>query len=89
MSAAQPRLEPYHCPQCGTKHWLASESSTYEHKPPRPGDLSVCVHCAAVLVFEPDMRLRPCTLGERVAGGSDLELAVGAVLMALQARERK
>lgn len=80
MSAELQEREPYHCPQCGAKHWLASAVHTPERWAPKPGDLSVCIRCAAVLVFEDGMYLRGATLAERVAGGPELELVVGAVL---------
>lgn len=39
------------CPACGTDLDAASDAEG-EGAQPRPGDLSVCVHCSAILVFD-------------------------------------
>ena len=46
------------CPQCGHAMDLASWATNPKRgKAPKPGDLTVCIRCAAVLAFGGDMRL--------------------------------
>ena len=54
----------YRCPSC-QKHVNAT-TSTQGHKPPVPGDLTICVYCHAVLIIDPQARghLRGLTLAE-------------------------
>lgn len=47
------------CPYCG--HNLDAAMSGNPKNPdavPKPGDVSVCISCASVLVFKPDLTLR-------------------------------
>jgi hypothetical protein len=44
-------IVPNSCPSCGHAFIFAAESSFKEQCRPRPGDLSVCIRCAAVLSF--------------------------------------
>jgi hypothetical protein len=45
------------CPVC---HWrLNGASSDGMSKPPKPGDFSVCINCASLLVFSRKLTLRP------------------------------
>lgn len=50
------------CPACGTPRDCAVGDTA-----PRPGDLSICSHCAAVNTFDPELRLRPTTESELAA----------------------
>lgn len=47
------------CPACG--HRLTHATGISTDSPPEPGDLSVCIRCAAVLIFGPDMVLEKFT----------------------------
>jgi hypothetical protein len=44
------------CPQCNYEMDGAT-CSTGNHAP-RPGDVSVCIQCASILEFDPDLSLR-------------------------------
>lgn len=49
------RTPPVRCPACD--HLVDAATSTQGEATPSPGDLSVCVYCAAVLEFADDLRL--------------------------------
>lgn len=51
------------CPVCGAT--LNAASGIEHEETPRPGDATVCVHCAAILLFDDDLRLRKPTKAER------------------------
>jgi hypothetical protein len=52
-----PRTNPEaRCPACQTT--LDGASSMGDRPMPRPGDLSVCVYCTALLEFNTDLTLR-------------------------------
>ncbi|TXH11785.1 MAG: hypothetical protein E6R04_00725 [Spirochaetes bacterium] len=42
------------CPNCGYTHNRASLVSDAEQEPPKPGDITICLNCAAVLSFDKD-----------------------------------
>jgi len=44
-----------HCPHCNELTDMAASS---QGRGPRPGDLSVCIYCGEVGMFQPDMKLR-------------------------------
>jgi len=46
------------CPVCGKQLDRARAIST---RGPKPGDLSLCIYCTAVLRFNNDLTLRECT----------------------------
>ncbi len=49
-------LDEQLCPSCGERV-NAHAGADHDHKP-QPEDVSVCVHCVAVLQFDDDLRLR-------------------------------
>lgn len=49
------RLPVQPCPECD--HPLDAHASVDEHVPPRPGDYCVCLECAAILRFDPRLKL--------------------------------
>lgn len=49
-----------HCPYCNHGHQLASSMSNPEARP-KPGDISICVECCNVLVFNDDLTTRKPT----------------------------
>lgn len=53
------RLPLDHCPRCEQK---LDAATSLDFKTPMPGDLSVCIHCAAVLQWSPIMRLEVADL---------------------------
>lgn len=52
------------CPTCGNE--LNAASSTTGTRSPRPGDISVCIHCGAFLSYQPDITLKLLTEEELV-----------------------
>lgn len=54
------RVPPCLCPRCGQLLDAATDA-TLEGKYPSPGDFSVCLKCAAVLVFTDNFKLRLAT----------------------------
>lgn len=54
----QTRLPEQACPVCS--HKLDSHTLLFEaHVAPSPGDFSVCIQCATILSFGPDLSLAP------------------------------
>jgi hypothetical protein len=53
------------CPRCGTPVDAATGVFDARDGSPGPGDVTVCLYCAAVSVFDADLRLRPPTAEER------------------------
>lgn len=66
------------CPKCG-KLLDAATSATGGVTPPRSGDLTVCIQCAAALVFTDDLRLRLMTGEEMRDAPKELFQAIGAI----------
>lgn len=55
-----PHIES-HCPCCDYK---LDTTSSLDGVTPKPGDLSVCISCASLLVFEDGLKLKAMTTGE-------------------------
>ena len=51
------------CPTCGTR-LTGTTDITPENARPKPGDLSVCVYCGAILTFTATMTLRLLSAAE-------------------------
>ena len=51
------RTAPVPCPFCKTE--LNRTATTDDESPPRPGDVTVCANCDAVLEFTDTMTLAP------------------------------
>jgi hypothetical protein len=68
------------CPSCG----MTLDSATYpvpgqeEHRP-RPGDLSVCIHCAEVLMYGENMKVDMATVEHLVRAGREVRRQIGVV----------
>ena len=56
------RLPMQLCPWCWTK--LDAASNIFNSGPPAPGDVTICIVCAAVLCFDENLRLKASSLGE-------------------------
>jgi hypothetical protein len=59
-----PRLPKDHCPECGYALDAAStpDGRKGSSQPqPKPGDITLCLKCAAVFVFDEQLRVRPLT----------------------------
>lgn len=50
------RLPHHECPSCEMA--LDAATDAYGEATPEPGDLTVCIYCAAILVFTDTMGLR-------------------------------
>jgi hypothetical protein len=59
------------CPKCGA-HLDSATPTGKGNARPAPGDYSVCLTCAALLVFEKNMRVRLLTLDEMETMNHDL-----------------
>jgi hypothetical protein len=53
-----------HCPYCDNLLDMASGTDKDDPRQPSPGDASVCLHCAQVLIFDPLLTLRKPLPGE-------------------------
>lgn len=53
------RLPPSPCPEC--KKVMDGATCFNEDAVPGPGDVTVCMYCSALLVYEKDMQLRKMT----------------------------
>lgn len=53
------RLPEDRCPKCGGK--LDAATGAESGPGPEAGDLSVCIHCLAMLQFDPNLRLKRLT----------------------------
>jgi hypothetical protein len=67
------RMMPQNCPKCGGRFTGAVYAESDDILP-RPGDLTLCIECVTVLVFEPGMTVREFTR-EEMDSLSLLELA--------------
>ena len=54
-------VPPSPCPGCGMVLDAANAADDTLPARPRPGDLSVCVHCCAMLAYNEDLTLRQAT----------------------------
>lgn len=52
------RMPETRCPRCGATFDAASDEWNEHPRGPRAGDMTICVYCAAVLVFEEQLALR-------------------------------
>ena len=73
------------CPDCGAGLDRATE--TRPGAVPRPGDVSICMHCNAVNVFAEDLTVRRPTAAE--AAGLRQSPAVGRALAMLIRAKRE
>jgi len=56
-------LPSHDCPACGTR--LDAATSICEGTPaPRPGDVTICIDCTAVMMFAEDLTVRLVKPGE-------------------------
>lgn len=57
-------LSPRPCPQCGAPNNMAT--GVGHDRPPKPGDVSLCCGCGAILMFNNDLSSRKVTPDEEV-----------------------
>jgi hypothetical protein len=85
------RLPETKCPSCGNGLDCATTVDDSDAVP-SPGDCTVCLNCAEVLIFTEVLGLRPSTIAERSAFGPELERTVAGILRMRQgmiAREKR
>jgi hypothetical protein len=77
------RIPSFRCPECGYSIDTAGTLDPRGPKVvrPRPGDISVCINCGDVAVFDEALKRRPSTLAERSAAGPDLERVVSFIAL--------
>lgn len=66
------RLPPHGCLVCNRPF---NATGTLDQTPPEAGDVSVCIHCAAVAIYDERLQLRPPTDAERQEIDADAEIA--------------
>jgi len=72
------RLPLSPCPKCGYKNDAATPCNEVadENMRPRPDDISVCLGCATVLQFNPDMTTRAVELDDIPGISNDTKFQV-------------
>lgn len=77
------------CPACGAE--MGEVTSVYNDAAPAPGDMAVCIYCAAVLVFEEDLAAHPITAEEEEGldnvERAELDKAQGLARMLIEAKK--
>ena len=71
------------CPTCGNAIECATALDDSDAVP-SPGDCTVCLECAEVLIFTEGLGLRRSTLAERSALGPELERTVAGIILMRQ-----
>ena len=66
------RTAPTACPACG--HRITAASHIDGNMTPKPGDLTVCLYCATLLVFADGLSLRNLTDAEMIEAAGNKEL---------------
>lgn len=80
------RIRSQPCPKCG--HWLEAAANMTGGGAPGPGDLTLCINCAAILRFLPELDLEEISLAEVPwENRADVE-KVGLAILVVNARRR-
>jgi RNase P subunit RPR2 len=72
-----PLLEKTVCPDCKNLLSAATSIESDESTQPRPNDLTICIYCASILIYNKDFSLRRAT-------ESDLDSLSADTLASLQ-----
>jgi hypothetical protein len=75
-----------YCPKCNTQ--LNGASDPIGEAVPKPGDLSVCIYCAELLVFNTDMTLRSLAFKEMLELPDAVQANLQRFRAAIRARIR-
>lgn len=81
-------VPPAPCPGCGLVLDAANAADDTQPNRPRPNDLTICIHCSALLAYTDDLMLREAT-GREVAiimHDSDGATMVEAIRIMLESR---
>ena len=72
-----------HCLDCGmvVSAGTPTDPNRADYRPPRPGDVAICLHCAHIMAYANDLMVRALTDDEMVeiAGDPDIVRAVNAI----------
>jgi hypothetical protein len=77
-----------HCPWCGYAMDAATNPNDGATQP-KPGDLSVCISCASVLVFNDDLTLRACSPAELAETSPDVMGRIERIQWAIRTTDRR
>ena len=80
-------VKPCLCPQCGS-HLNAASDVEGCNATPVPGDVSICLHCATVLIFNAQLSLRPAELDDLVSLSPEEHAFIEHAQAVAQARAR-
>ena len=68
------------CPSCGYElSGAGAAPGDPDPRPPSPGDTTVCIRCAAALIFDKDLKARRPTPEEEAAFHPELKRAIGTL----------
>jgi hypothetical protein len=73
------RLPACHCPYCETR--LDAATNLAKVIMPKPGDISVCIQCAQILIFADDLTLRKPLPADKITITDEIKLYQQAVRM--------
>lgn len=83
-------LPPTLCPSCGSRLDACTHGCT---KVPHPGGITICIYCAAVLMFDGELKLKFPTLDDLMEASTEtivkVALAQQAVLDKIHGQRRK
>lgn len=71
------------CPSCASLLDSAMDASGLGHAP-EAGDVTICGHCAEVLIFGADLRPRQATLADLAALDESTRAGIGRVQAAIR-----
>ena len=63
------RMPECHCPYCGKK--ISAASNAIDEGEPKVGDVTICLYCGEVAMFDADLHLREPTADETIAIARD------------------
>jgi hypothetical protein len=72
------------CPSCNNEHSAVSFPDGKDPLTPKPGDMTVCVYCAEVLVYLEDCHTRPANLDDMLKAGDKAVRQIGAMQEAIR-----
>jgi hypothetical protein len=90
IGSIERRMPGNTCPACGkTADGGTSLDDKSAVRMPKPGDYAVCLYCAALNVYDHDLRLRPPTRAERRRVSRDPRLSQLVQIAADTAQRRR
>lgn len=91
--ANEERMAPHQCLKCRAINDAASgvvDRHARNTKKPKPGDLSLCLYCAHLMVYTDDLLFRELTKDEarHIMHDAKVQMALMAVKMTIDARTK-